>query len=66
MGKLWPYLGIAVAVAIGVALAPYIGALVAVVIVFLVLCVGVALVDRGWQRVMAAGRRWLGYSNQAR
>lgn len=56
--RLGPFVLLAIAVAIGVALAPYIGALIAIAVAFLLLCVLVALFDRGVKRITAAFRRW--------
>ena len=64
VNRLWPFVWLAIAIAIGVALAPYIGALVALLVAFLLLCVAVALIDRGRQRFMAAGRRWIAYMDR--
>jgi ascorbate-specific PTS system EIIC-type component UlaA len=57
-----PYVGIAVAVAIGVALAPYLGWIVVGVVLFLAFCVAYTLVVRGVRRLTGrlrqAFQRW--------
>lgn len=58
MRRVAPYLGIAVAVAIGVALAPYIGWVLVWLAAALAFCVAMALLRRGYRRVKAALHRW--------
>lgn len=51
-----PYVGIAVAVAIGVALAPYLGWIVVWTVAGLAVCVALALLRRGVRRIRASLR----------
>lgn len=59
MRRLVPYLGIACAVALGIALAPYIGWLVVGTVLFLAFCVAYTLVARGVRHLMGRLRRWV-------
>jgi hypothetical protein len=52
-----PYLGIAVAVAVGIAVAPYIWWLLFATVVFLAACVCAAVIRRAWWRVTASVQR---------
>jgi hypothetical protein len=62
MRRLVPYLGIACAVALGIAVAPYIGWLVVGTVLFLAFCVAYTLVVRGVRRLTGrlrlAFQRW--------
>lgn len=53
MRRLAPYAGIALAVAVGIFLAPYLGWIALGTVLFLAACVGVALLQRAWRRLMA-------------
>jgi uncharacterized membrane protein YdjX (TVP38/TMEM64 family) len=58
MRRVAPYLGIAVAVAIGVALAPYIGWVLVWLAAALAFCVAMAFLRRGVRRIRAALLAW--------
>lgn len=58
MRSLVPYAGIALAVAVGIALAPYIGWVLFWTVVALACCVALALIRRGVRRIRVALRQW--------